>query len=92
MSAEALAGALVAVAVFGRLRPNVALRYHGCGAESGLIEYLAVLRSSGMRDLLEINGPWTEECHDLYKCCAFADCCCDLAADTVRLHSHQIVG
>jgi hypothetical protein len=44
-----------------------------------------------MRDLLEINGAWTEERYDLYQRCAGADCHRDSGADTLRLRSHQIV-
>ena len=29
--------------------------------------------------------------HDVYECCAFADCRCDIGADTVRLHSHPVI-
>jgi hypothetical protein len=52
---------------------------------------LLVLRSAGMRDFSGINGAWMEECHDAYKCCAFADRHRDPGAVTVRLRSHQIV-
>ena len=58
---------------------------------------LRVLRNAGMRDLelmrdlFGINGTWIEECRDVYECCAFADCCRDSRADTVRLHSHPVV-
>jgi len=60
-------------------------------AGSGLIEYLLVVRSAGMRDLPGINGSWMEERHDVYECCAFADWRRDTGTDTVRLHSHEIV-
>ena len=52
---------------------------------------LLVPQTAGMRDLFELNGAWMEERHDVYECCAFAGCRCDIGADTVRLHSHQIV-
>ena len=60
-------------------------------AGSGLIERLPVGRSAEMRDLLEINGAWTEERHDAYKRCAFADLHRDTGAVTVRLHSHPVI-
>jgi hypothetical protein len=83
--------ALAAVAVFSRLRSNAGRRYHACGAGRDLTQDLLVLRTAGMRDLLEINGAWMEECHDVYERCAFADWRRDIGADTVRLHSHEIV-
>lgn len=76
--------------MFGRLRPNMDLRYHACGAGSGPI-HLLVPQIVGMRDLPGLNGAWMEERHDVYECCAFVDCRCDIGADTVRLRSHQIV-
>ena len=76
--------------MFGRLRPNMDLRYHACGAGSGPI-HLLVPQIVGMRDLPGLNGAWMEERHDVYERCAFVDCRCDIGADTVRLRSHQIV-
>jgi hypothetical protein len=70
--------------------PRCIERYHARIADNGLIHDRRVLQSAGMRDLPSTNAAWMEECHDVYECCAFADCRRNLRADTVRLHSHEI--
>jgi hypothetical protein len=81
-----------AAAAFCRLpaAPRCIERYHARIADNGLIHDRRVLQSAGMRDLPSTNAAWMEECHDVYECCAFADCRRNLRADTVRLHSHEI--
>jgi hypothetical protein len=75
--------------MFGRLRPNMDLRYHACGAGSGPI-HLLVPQIVGMRDLPGLNGAWMEERHDVYECRAFVDWRRYTGPDTVRLHSHPV--